>query len=116
MNQEPVKSITEMMDEISTAVQDFVQSLPRIEKYRKISGYNFPRDLRYGYDMNEDQIIFIMSKNSFKTFEYYQGFEYERSHIAWKLELDGDVIVAYSEDSARAMKLIQHISEVEEEI
>jgi hypothetical protein len=112
MNQD--KSLTERMEDISEAITNFRLFLEPIDKFKLASAHNFPRDLRYGFDANEDQVIFAMSKNSFRSFEYYQGFEYERNDIAWKIELDGDVIVAYSEDSQRAMKLIQNISEIEE--
>jgi len=61
------------------------------------------------YAVTEDMIFFIMSENSFGSFEYYAGMEYEREHIELRIEVDGDLLVGYSRESSRAEGIINLI-------
>ncbi len=61
------------------------------------------------YAVTEDEIIFEMIKDSFGSFEYYAGMEYEREYIELKVETHTDILVVYSNESSRAFDIIAMI-------
>jgi hypothetical protein len=58
------------------------------------------------YAITEDEFIFEMAHDSFGSFEYYAGMEYEREHLVLKIQSEGDLLVVYNRDCTRAENII----------
>jgi RNA processing factor Prp31 len=57
--------------------------------------YNVSFTFQWAVDDVSDEVIFVLSKNNFNSLEHYMGFEYVRSHITMKIEIDDEILVAY---------------------
>jgi hypothetical protein len=93
-----------------------VESLEELE-FKELNGeqkqylrnnFNAYVNFKYAQDDYYDNIIFICSKETFKSLEHYLGFEYERESIEYKIEINNKVIVSYSE-SERVENLIVNL-------
>ena len=54
------------------------------------------RSLRFYYDDAEEIIYFGMSEDSFRSWEYYLGMEYDKENIQTFIKIDNEVLVGYN--------------------
>lgn len=63
----------------------------------------------FSYAISDTYVIFYMYKPFFGQFEYFCGMEYEKDFIKFRIETEQDIYVFYSNDSVRALKIIERI-------
>lgn len=73
---------------------------------------NFNCYVSFNY-LEDGGYIFLMEKETFKTFNYYLGMEYETPEIL--ITIDKNVLVSYEYDCKRAKELFELLNEFEEE-
>lgn len=89
---------------VRTMMDVEVQEITQEQRTKMRDNYN--TSFRMGCVFIEDEriVVFEMSTDSFKSFEYYMGMEYEREEIVARIECDGFVRVGY-QDSERAERV-----------
>ena len=112
---ENYENLMDSMNDLVDKITDVEESMKPVEVKKLHDQYDrrgIPMGLKYG--MYDDMVLFNMSSDAFNQFEYYLGFEYERSNIQFRIEVQGNMIVGY-EGSRRAVKLFDAIVESEED-
>lgn len=109
-------TLTQKIEELFEAFEEFDGELTPLKNRRELKQIYDPRgiplNLKYGFIEEENLVIFSMPKGDFNNFEYYAGYEYARKDISWKIEFEGNIIIAYS-DNERALKMYEYIEEMD---
>lgn len=95
-----------LLEKIDLTVIDFCNENEVEVKYSpKSLGERFGFYGRFQYLIMDCEIYLTMHKDTYKSFEYYLGMEYEKDCINVKIENDSKVIVFY-EDCERLLKIL----------
>ena len=108
-----IDDMKELIESLETAEEDNeIRELNDSQKDMIRNHFNTYINFKY---FEDGGYAFIMSSESFKRFEYYLGFEYEKEYIQSKVEINGQIIVTYEYDSEKADDLFVELRELEED-
>lgn len=106
-----IEEMSELLQEIKEIVENCEFKTVTNEQ-EDVLRKHFNRGLTFDY-CQDGGYIFLMSEDSFKSFDYYMGMEYEREEIELKVQLGDNVLVIYSNCCERAKEIIDLLDENE---
>lgn len=109
---EEIYEMADLLQEVQGILEDC--DFKTVTKEQKgILRENYNKGMIFDY-CQDGGYIFLMSENDFKTFEYHMGMEYAKEEIEIKMQLNGNVLVAYYDNCERAKEIIDLLEENEE--